>query len=404
MSKIFGAVADDDAGAAELAGMLADRGMRPILILDELWRADFETWTRDADAVVFSTASRTAPRDVAFENTRRAIRLLESIDPQVLQVSYSSTAPADSNYGSSIDAAMDETHEEFTVALPHVSSSGQSTAAHLLAQLQTHSKRRAELVSSSSIVQGPARIRELLARLRANGIEIAILDFASEENLPGICEAISDLHLVTGSPALARYLPSSWTRTAPVYPQRRVAGRGFLVVAGSNSPVTRSQNAWLASHHAVAITLDAMNLATGTMPDSVITPISEELASGGTCLLQMSLDTQRVHDSFREQNKTASQAEEAIARNLATFVRDIMRLINPEGLIVAGSETAAILARLLGFGALAVGPTIEPGIPVCVTLSESTLPVVLKPGELGTETFYHHALNAIRSLEVVNEH
>lgn len=399
MPIILGAVADDDAGATELAGTLADRGMRPILILDELWREDVPRWIRDADAIVIATNSRFADRDAAYEQTRRSIRLLRTISRLVLHVRYSSAPPISPHIGSSVDAAMDETHADFTVALPDLFPEDQAVAERLLAQFQTESKRRAAVVSADDIAQGTETIRKSLARLRGEGVEFAVLDCASEAHLPAIGQAISDLHLVTGSSALAKHLPTSWAPAAVSYPQRRNGGRGFLVVAGTHSPVTQSQNAWLAAHNAVTITLDALNLATGAMPDSALTPLSEELASGGTCLLQTSEDVNTLHDYLRDQNKDESQVREAIARSLATFVRDVISLITPQGLIVAGEETARMLTRMLGVSALAVGPNIEPGIPVCVTLSASALPVVLKPANAGSERFYHHAIEVIRKLE-----
>lgn len=399
MAVTYGAVARDDTGAADLAGMLADRGMRPILVMAEPWHGDFLKWTRDADAVVIATPSRFDTGDIAYEETRRAIRLLQSVDPALLHIKYSSTlGSAESDIGSSIDAAMDETHQEFTVALPDFPVHPESRDS-LLAQLQGQTKRRVAVASRLDTAQGVAGIRQRLAHLHATGVEIAILDFASEDDLPIVCEAISDLRLVTGSSVLASRLPTSWAPLTPVYPQRRNGGRGFLVVAGSDSPVTRSQNEWLAAHHAVAITLDALNLAMGILPDSVLTPISEELASGGTCLLHASADSEILHDYLRQQNKSVGDAKQSIARSLASFVRDLMSFVTPEGLIVAGSHTASILSHLLGFGALAVGPNIEPGIPVCVTLSGSALPVVLKSGSRGTETFYQKAIETIRSLE-----
>lgn len=404
MAKVFGGVARDDAGATHLAGMLADRGMRPILILDEPWREDFARWTRDADAVVIATASRFGKSDAAYEETRRAIRLLETFNPPLLHVNYSSALYSTNvDIGSSIDAAMDETHQEFTVALPDVSAgTHHMNPDDMVAHLQGQTKRRVGRVSPSNVEQGVTSIRQHLARLREAGVEIAMLDFASERDLQNICEAISELRLITGSSALAKHLPMSWVPSKPVYPRRGRGGRGFLVVADSDSPVTHSQNAWLAARDAVTIALDSMNLASGVIPDSVLTPICEELASGGTCLLQTSGNPHTLHEYLHQQNKSESEARESIARSLATFVRDVMSLITPQGLIVAGAHTATILSRVLGFGALAVGPSIEPGIPVCATLSGSALPVVLKPGNAGSESFYGQAIETIRGLESVN--
>ena len=222
--------------------------------------------------------------------------------------------------------------------------------------------------------------------MRSEGVEIALLDCTSEEDVQCICAAIPDLSLISGSSALAAHLPATWERGQPIYPKRQSGGRGILVVSSGHEQHIRRQNAWLAAHQAVAITLKAADLAAGRMPDTVFTPICDQLASGGACLLQTSLDAH-------------AESTEAIAHSLGVFVRDIMSLITPEGLILSGAETATVLSRVLGFGALAVGPSIEPGIPVCVTLAASGLPVVLKSGHFGSDSFYGNAIQAIRHLE-----
>lgn len=427
MAIVFAAVADDDTGATDLAGMLADRGMRPVMILDEPWREDFERWTRDVDAVVIGTASRSVESSAAYERTRRAVRLLETTDPSLLQVKYCSTfdSTPDGNIGMSIDAAMDEMDEPFTVALPAFPINGRTTYmgyhfigqqllsdsamrhhplnpmtnGNLVSHLQSQTKRRVGLISYPEVSHGASQVRERANQLRNDGVEIALVDCTSEADLKNACEGVSELRLVTGSSALGMCLPTSWPTSKPVYPKRRSGGRGFLVVAGSCSPTTRRQNAWLAAHHAVVITLEAMDLAAGTMPDTALTPLCEELASGGTCLLQVSNDVHDVHHAFLQQNKTELQAGENITRSLASFVRDVISLVRPEGLIVAGGETSSVLSRVLGFGALTVGPNIEPGIPVCVTLAGPALPVVFKSGNFGSEHFYRKAVETIRSLE-----
>lgn len=384
-----------------LAGISANRGMRPVLLLDEPWHEDFTRWTSEADAVIIDTPAHSHPSRAAYEKTRRAIRLLGTIDPQLLQVKYGSNFDPSAAHGiaCSIDAAMDETDEPFTIALPSCSVKNDIPSGARVAYLQAETKRKVGLLAHPDVAQGEARIRQKVAQLRTDGVEIAVVDCTSEQDLPNVCAAVSDLRLITGSAGLACHLPASWQESSPVYPQRRAGGRGMLIVAGSCSPVTRQQNTWLTHHNAIAITLQASNLAAGTMPDSALTPLCEELASGGTCILQTSTDVESVHDYFRAQNKSEHEIGESIARCLATFVRDVLSFITPEGLIVAGEQTADILSQVLGFGALAAGPTIEPGIPVCVTLSGSSLPVVLKSGNAGSEHFYRHAIETIRSLE-----
>src|SRR3569833_3866409 len=91
MPFAFAAVADDDTGATDLAGMLAERGMRAVLLLDQPSGEEFEGWTKHADAVVIGTASRSNNPAEAYRRTRDAVRLLQSKHPEVLAIKYCST-------------------------------------------------------------------------------------------------------------------------------------------------------------------------------------------------------------------------------------------------------------------------------------------------------------------------
>src|SRR4051794_33976631 len=243
MPLAFSAVADDDTGATDLAGMLAERGMRAILLLDQPPPQEFEHWTRNADAVVIGTASRSIVPAEAYRRTRKSVALLKSVEPGIIAVKYCSTfdSTPTGNIGPSIDAAMDETGEPFTIALPALPVNGRTTYmgyhfvgqqllsdspmrnhplnpmtnANLLTHLQSQTKRRVGLVAYPDAGRGPVRIHERLSELRAEGVEIAILDCISQEDLWSICGAISGLSLITGSSAPGMYLPLSWQQTPP---------------------------------------------------------------------------------------------------------------------------------------------------------------------------------------------
>jgi 3-dehydrotetronate 4-kinase len=431
MAIFLAAVADDDTGAADLAGMLAERGMRAILIIDEPSPENFRQWTADADAVVIGTASRSIPPHTAYDRTRRAVQVLRTLQPEVLQIKYCSTfdsTPA-GNIGPAIDAALDETGESFTIALPALPVNGRTTYMgyhfvgqqllsdspmrnhplnpmtnpNLVSHLESQTKRRVGLLAYPDVRSGPTRIQECLAQLRVEGVEIAVTDCTSDEDLENICEAIGNLPVITGSSAPAMALPLSWTwkPPQPLLSRRQNTGKGFLVVAGSCSEATSRQNEWLASQDVAVVTMDALELAGATTPH-VPPVISESLEKGRTCLLQVSRDHERVHEHFRAGGKTEVEAGESIARGLANVVGEAISAVLPEGLIVAGGETSSAISRRLGFGAVRVGPNIEPGVPVCVPVTNPALPVVFKSGNFGSEYFYGKAMNAIRHLHAIN--
>ena len=427
MALAFAAVADDDTGATDLAGMLAERGMRSILLLDQPTPEQFECWTTDADAVVIGTASRSINPAEAYRRTREAVRLLRSAEPEVLAIKYCSTFDSTEagNIGPSIDAAMDETGAEITVALPALPVNGRTTYMgyhfvgrqllsdssmrhhplnpmtnpNLVSHLQSQTKRRVGLVSFPEVQEGSARVQSRLRQLAAEGVEIAILDCTSDHDLEILSGGISDLRLLTGSSALGIRLPLSWEEKAPgrLPVGSDIGRRGFLIAAGSYSEATRRQNEWLAAIGATVIEVDALELATNVDME-VPAEISRSLSADRTCLLKVSRTREAVHEFFRARGVTDVEAGERIAAGLARMVQNIVSIAPPKGIVLAGGETASTIARSLSFRALRVGTNIEPGVPLCLTLSQPALPVVFKSGNFGSDDFYGRAIDAIASL------
>src|SRR4051794_17829530 len=292
MPLAFSAVADDDTGATDLAGMLAERGMRAILLLDQPPPQEFEHWTRNADAVVIGTASRSIVPAEAYRRTRKSVALLKSVEPGIIAVKYCSTfdSTPTGNIGPSIDAAMDETGAKFTIALPALPVNGRTTYMgyhfvgrqllsdspmrhhplnpmanpNLVSHLQSQTKRRVGLVAFPEVQEGSARVQSRLRQLAAEGVEIAILDCTSDHDLEILSGGISDLRLLTGSSALGIRLPLAWGEKAPASlpAGSDLARSGFLIAAGSYSEATRRQNEWLAENGATVIEFDALELAT----------------------------------------------------------------------------------------------------------------------------------------------
>ena len=122
---MFCAVADDDTGATDLAGMLSEEGLRTVLVVD----GDPERWSADCDAVILGIGSRALPAKEAYSRTREATRKLRALAPRVIEIKYCSTfdSTAEGNIGPSLDAAMDELGATFTVALAALPVNGRTT-------------------------------------------------------------------------------------------------------------------------------------------------------------------------------------------------------------------------------------------------------------------------------------
>lgn len=422
MRPVFAAVADDDTGATDLAGMLADQGVRTVLVIDPPRPAELEAWGEGAEAVVIGVATRSVEPRLAYEQNRGAVRLLRRLDPLVYQIKYCSTfdSTPEGNIGQAIDAAMDELGESFTIALPALPVNGRTTymGYHFVhRQLLSDSPmrdhpltpmRNPNLVSHLAgqtrrrvgLVHYPAT-RERIEQVRAQGVEIAILDCISDEDLERICRAIADFRLITGSSAPAIALPAIWRERGWWQPRERPwrlpesGGRGFLVVAGSCSVATRQQNAWLEQQGAAVIVLDPVAVAEGA--EDAAARVTARLKQGETCLLRTAserADIERVSAWAQAHGMTILEAGARIAGALARLTRRIFDEQPPRGLIVAGGETAGAVCRALELAALEVRPNIEPGVPLCVSLGRFRLPVVLKSGNFGSTDFYGRAISA----------
>jgi 3-dehydrotetronate 4-kinase len=435
----FAAVADDDTGASDLAGMLAERGARTLLVIDLPSPEQLSEWGRGYDAVVLAEGTRNLPAPLAYERTRAAVRLLRARRPRLFQIKYCSTFDStdEGNIGPSVDAALDELGEEFTVAVPALPVHGRTTYrgyhfvhgrllsdspmsrhpltpmtnSNLVELLGRQTRRKVGLAPYAAVEAGEEVLREHLRSLRAEGVAVALVDCLNEAHLRTICRATVDLPLVTGSSAFGMCLPGLWrergllgeTSAAWRPPGARARGRGCLIVAGSCSEATRGQNEWLARRGAAVRQLSAIELVAGRLDRAaLVRQVRAELDAGRHTLLSTSAaaeDVRQVQRWGEGEGLTVPALGEALSYALADVALEVLVGGEVGGLVVAGGETSGAACRRLGLGALRVGKNIEPGVPLCFSLGKFRLPVVLKSGNFGGEDFYGKALDAVERRE-----
>ncbi|HEX8150170.1 MAG TPA: 3-oxo-tetronate kinase [Pyrinomonadaceae bacterium] len=433
---LFGAVADDDTGASDLAGMLAEKGLRTLLVIDLPERHQLEEWGEGHHAVVMAEGTRNLRPAEARARTRSAIRLLKSRDPRAFQLKYCSTfdSTPEGNIGPTIDAALEELGEEFTVALPALPVNGRTTykgyhfvherllsdshmrehpltpmtEANLVRHLSRQTARRVGLAPYESVEAGADELRRRFERLRADGVSVAIVDCLSDAHVETVCRASADLRLVTGGSAFGQGLPAVWrergwveesdARTATLSSTGH-GGRGRLVVAGSCSVATRAQNRWFESRGAHAFRVEPRALLGAEFKRaSLVESVRGHLAAGRDCLLYTTdepSEVARVQSWAAGEGMDARSFGERLAYALADLVAEVLEGNAASGLVFAGGETSGALCRRLSLGALRVGRNIEPGVPLCYSLGRHRLPVVLKSGNFGGEDFYGRALEAV---------
>ena len=65
-------------------------------------------------------------------------------------------------------------------------------------------------------------------------------------------------------------------------------------------------------------------------------------------------------------------------------------------LVVAGGETSGTVVQALGLDALAIGPEIDPGVPILAD-PQRDVALALKSGNFGAPDFFDKALAALKS-------
>src|SRR5690348_2640011 len=201
---VFAAIADDDTGASDIAGMLAAEGMRTIVVLDSAAPAQLRAWSMDADALVLAAATRAVKPEEANARTRSALELVRPLRPRVVGIKYCSTfdSTPQGNIGPSIDAAMDLLGQTFTVAVPALPVNGRTTYmgyhfvgqqllsessmrhhplnpmtnSNLVSHLQAQTRRRVGLAPLPAVRRGVEALRQEFKALQHDGVSIAVLD------------------------------------------------------------------------------------------------------------------------------------------------------------------------------------------------------------------------------------
>jgi len=437
-SPLFAAVADDDTGASDLAGMFGDQGVRALLVLDPEFLDQSSPRLRQAEAIVMATATRALPPQRAREITAESVRRASTLGARTIQIKYCSTfdSTEEGNIGPSLDAALETLGESFTIAAPALPVNGRTTYcgyhfvkgrllsdspmrhhpltpmtnADLVAHLQRQTNRKVGLTPYAVVARGAAAIREQWSELRDGGTAVAVVDCLEETHAAAVAEAAGELKLISGSSLFGTHLPALWRRRHWIGPPASrlwddldlCAGCGRLVVAGSCSVATEGQNAWLARAGALVVETDARALLAGDPLDPA-GDVGRQLARGRTVLLKTHSALNDIAETQRwgaEQGWSPAELGLRLAAALASLVRRIVAIQVPETLVCAGGETTGAICRSLGIRAFAVGRNIQPGVPLCFPLESFSVPMALKSGNFGTEDFYGAAFAAASAARI----
>jgi uncharacterized protein YgbK (DUF1537 family) len=422
---LLGCIADDFTGATDLANNLVRAGMRTVQTIG-IPEADLAV---DADAVVIALKARTIEPAEAVAQSLAALEWLRVLGCRQYYFKYCSTFDSTErgNIGPVSDALMRALDSDFTIACPAFPATGRTIFrghlfvgdgllsdsgmrnhpltpmrdSNLVRVLQRQTSRRVGLLRYDALARGVDATREAMAKLRAEGVEIAVVDATSDTDLMTMGEAFADLPLVTAGSGVAIGLPQNFRRAgllpseppAPNWP--RVPGPA-VVISGSCSQATLAQvDRWRCERPAWQV--DPMQFAGDSTGGHAARKAAAAAAAfardaqarGETALIYASAPPEAV--GAAQQALGRDEAGAMVERTLAAVAAALAEA-GTRRFVVAGGETSGAVVQALQVKALRIGPQIDPGVPWTETLDDKPLAIALKSGNFGAPDFFAKAL------------
>jgi 3-dehydrotetronate 4-kinase len=420
---LLGCIADDFTGATDLANNLVRAGMRVVQTIGvPATKLEAEA---EADAVVVALKSRTIPASEAVAQSLAALRWLQAQGAQQFYFKVCSTfdSTPQGNIGPVTDALMDALGCDLTLVTPAfpdnqrtvfkghlfvgdvlLSDSGMRqhpltpmTDANLVRVLQAQTRRKVGLVEQAVVARGAQAIRERCARLRQEGIGMAIVDAISNDDLMRLGLALQGQALVTAGSGVAIGLPQNWglqaSAEAATLPR---AGGARAVISGSCSVATNAQVANALAGGVLDFVVDPLAVAAGA--DVVAQAMAWAQSRLGRGALLVRATAQPAELLAVQAQLGAAQAGELVERTLGSIAHGLVQM-GVRQLVVAGGETSGAVVQALGISQLQIGAQIDPGVPWCAATSPAaggeTVHIALKSGNFGTPDFFTKAFTML---------
>ncbi|MGL5445758.1 MAG: 3-oxo-tetronate kinase [Rhabdaerophilum sp.] len=414
---LLGVIADDFTGGSDIANTLAKGGMA----VTQFVGIPSRKASADCEAGVVSLKSRTIPAAGAVAQSLSACDWLLAQGCRQILFKYCSTfdSTPEGNIGPVAEALLDKLGGS-AVVCPVFPATGRTlynghlfVGDRLLSEtgmrdhpltpmsdpdirrwLRRQTKGEIGLVPFQTVRQGSAAIRAALNTEAKSGRRLIVTDALSDSDLRAIGEAIAGDKLITGGSGIALGLPENFMKSGLIE-GRGGAFRGFsgggVALSGSCSAQSLKQVAAFAkTHPTLALRPDAVMDKSQTVPD-VTRWVLDHLDQGP--MVYSSADPAVVREA---QNR---HGRDKVAGAIEAFMADIARNIIQAGvmrLVVGGGETSGAVVSALGVSHLAIGPEIDPGVPV-LSADNQAFGLVLKSGNFGSEDFYDKAFRALET-------
>jgi len=271
------------------------------------------------------------------------------------------------------------------------------TDSNLVRVLQAQTTRKVGLIDYQSVARGAQAVREHIAQLRSQGVEIAVVDATSNAELVAMGPAWAELPLVTAGSGIAIGLPQNFDmREGDATAAQLPAAQGLrAIVSGSCSVATNRQVRSFLDTGGAGFAIDPLRLASGVDLVTKALDWARPRLAHGTVLIYATAEPAAVKAAQQQLGVEAAGA--LVESALAAIARGLV--VEGVGqLVVAGGETSGACVQALGVTRMRIGPQIAPGVPWCHARSPFApqgLHLTLKSGNFGAPAFFREAFERL---------
>jgi 3-dehydrotetronate 4-kinase len=418
----LGCIADDFTGATDLANNLVRSGMRVVQTIG----VPTEPPPADVDAVVIALKTRTIAPASAVMESLLAGRWLRAQGARQFYFKVCSTFDStdQGNIGPVTEALMGELGTNFVPICPAFPENQRTifngylfvgngllsessmrnhplTPMHdsnLLRVMQRQCKRQVGLIDHRTVHAGSIAVEERIELLKQSGIELAIVDATSDEDLLTMGRAFVDVKLLVAGSGVALGLPQNFGIVpSSQSSQLPIAGGHKAIVSGSCSVASNEQVAAFKAGGYASFAIHPLRAAKGEDLVSECLDWAKSRLGQEPILVYATAEPHAVKET--QAILGVQDAGELVEHILSSIATGLVAA-GVGQLVVAGGETSGACVKALGIANMRIGSQIDPGVPWCYaganTVTAHGLHIALKSGNFGTPDFFAKAFGVLK--------
>lgn len=410
---LLGCIADDFTGASDLANMLARNGMSTTQFVGVPTGP-----VAACEAGVVALKTRSIAPEEAVRQSLAALKWLQDQGAEQILFKYCSTfdSTPEGNIGPVAEALSEALGAGIAVVCPVFPATGRTlyqghlfVGDRLLSEsgmekhplnpmtdpdirrwMRKQTTGEVALVPYSVVRQGPEAVRAALAKAE-EGARFAVVDAVTDDDLRSIGTAIADAKLITGGSGIAIGLPENFRKAGKLGSGSEryegLEGPG-VALSGSCSRASLAQlGKHLETHPGFALAPDALmagDITVAMARDFVLANLDQTPIVYSTAAPEAVAAAQEKH------------GREKVAATIEAFFGDLAAELVEAGvarIAVGGGETSGAVVAALDMQQMAIGPEIDPGVPVLAGERRGKpIRLALKSGNFGAVDFYDKAL------------